>query len=68
MLGEEFSKANPVKIKDTDVSLHGTSSKKYLAIKSTGFLKRKAPATNPAKKMAILPLLEDLIRTQKKIK
>ena len=46
MLGEEFSKANPVKIKDTDVFLHGTSSKKYLAIKSTGFLKRKAPATN----------------------
>jgi len=43
---EAFSKANPVKIKDTDVFLHGTSSKKYLAIKSTGFLKRKAPATN----------------------
>lgn len=43
---EEFSKANPVKIKDTDVFLHGTSSKKYLAIKSIGFLKRKAPATN----------------------
>jgi len=43
---EEFSKAHPVKIKDTDVFLHGTSSRKYLAIKSTGFLKRKAPATN----------------------
>jgi len=41
---EEFSKAHPVKIKDTDVFLHGTSSRKYLAIKSTGFLKRKAPA------------------------
>ena len=43
---EAFSKANPVKIKDTDVFLHGTSSKKYLDIKSTGFLKRKASATN----------------------
>ena len=43
---EEFSKNHPVKIKDTDVFLHGTSLKKYLAIKSTGFLKRKAPATN----------------------
>ena len=46
MFWEEFSKAHPVKIKDTDVFLHGTSSKKYLAIKSIGFLKAKAPATN----------------------
>ena len=43
---EEFSKAHPVKIKDTDIFLHGTSSKKYFAIKSVGFLKVKAPATN----------------------
>jgi len=43
---EKFSKAHPVKVKDTDIFLHGTSSKKYLAIKSIGFLKRKAPATN----------------------
>jgi hypothetical protein len=33
---EDFSKAHPVKIKDTDVFLHGTSSKKYMAIKSVG--------------------------------
>ena len=43
---EEFSKAHPVRIKDTDVFLHGTSSKKYMVIKSTGLLKRKTPATN----------------------
>lgn len=43
---EKFSRANPVKIRDADIFLHGTSSKKYLAIQSTGFLKRKAPATN----------------------
>ncbi|MCW4040407.1 MAG: hypothetical protein NWE83_06615 [Candidatus Bathyarchaeota archaeon] len=43
---EDFSKAHPVKIKDTDVFLHGTSSKKYLAIKTIGFLKRDTTATN----------------------
>jgi hypothetical protein len=43
---EDFSKAHPVKLNDTDVFLHGTSSKKFLSIKSTGFLKRSTPTTN----------------------
>ena len=45
---ERFSKEHPItsKIKDTDVFLHGTSSKKYLAIQSTGFLRRKVPMRN----------------------
>lgn len=41
---ERFSRDHPVnaQIKDTDVFLHGTSSKRYLSIKSEGFLTRKA--------------------------
>lgn len=37
---EQFSKIHPLnlKIKDTDLFLHGTSSKRYLAIRQTGFL------------------------------
>ena len=45
---EDFSKKHPlnVKIKDTDVFLHGTSSKKYSAIQSKGFLKRNVLTKN----------------------
>jgi hypothetical protein len=43
---ERFSKEHPLKIKDTDLFLHGTSSKKYLAIQCTGFLLRKVPDRN----------------------
>ena len=41
---EEFSKAHPLndKIKDSDIFLHGTSSKKIEKIQSCGFLKRKS--------------------------
>ena len=41
-----FSKKYPLntKIKDTDVFLHGTSSKRYDAIKSTGYLLRNVSA------------------------
>ena len=39
---EKYSRKFPLneKIKDTDVFLHGTSSKRYDAIKSTGYLLR----------------------------
>jgi len=39
---EEFSRKHPLnsKIKDTDLFHHCTSSKRYLAIKSSGFLRR----------------------------
>lgn len=45
---ERFSKEHPLtlKIKDTDLFLHGTSSKKYLVIQRTGFLLRKVPDRN----------------------
>jgi hypothetical protein len=41
-LKEQFSKEHPLnlKIKDTDLFLHGTSSKKYWIIQTTGFLLR----------------------------
>lgn len=45
---ETFSKAHPLnaKIKDTDVFLHGTSSNKYSAIQSKGFILRDVPERN----------------------
>lgn len=45
---EEFSRKHPLnsKIKDTDVFHHCTSLKRYLAIKSSGFLRRKVSARN----------------------
>jgi hypothetical protein len=43
---ERFSRLHPLKIKDTDVFLHGTSLKKYLAIQSKGFLLREVPQRN----------------------
>jgi hypothetical protein len=43
---EQFSKRHPLKIKDTDLFLHGTSSKKYSTIQRTGFLLRKVPDRN----------------------
>lgn len=43
-----FSKKHPVnsQIKDTDVFLHGTSTKRYFAIKFEGFLKRRINVKN----------------------
>ena len=45
---EKFSKEHPLnsKIEDTDVFLHGTSSKRYREIQSTGFLRREVPIRN----------------------
>jgi len=45
---ENFSRNHPLnsKIKDTDIFLHATSLKKYLAIKSTGFLRRSVSERN----------------------
>jgi hypothetical protein len=45
---EQFSKKHILnsKIKDADLFLHGTSSKKYLSIQRTGFLLRNVPARN----------------------
>ena len=45
---ERFSKAHPLtaKIKDTDIFLHGTSSKNYAAIQITGLLKRSTYVKN----------------------
>ena len=45
---EWVSKAHPLnlKIKDTDAFLHGTSSKKYSVIQSTGFLLGTIPVKN----------------------
>ena len=43
---EHFSKAHPLRIKENDLFLHGTSSRKYSAIQRSGFLLRKAPNTN----------------------
>lgn len=45
---EQFSKEHPLnfKIKDTDLFLHGTSSKRYWYIQTTGFLFRRVPDRN----------------------
>ncbi len=43
---EKFSKEHPLKIKDTDIFLHGTSSKKYSAIQSKGFMLGGIPERN----------------------
>jgi hypothetical protein len=45
---EEVSRAHPLnsKIDDTDIFLHGTSMKKYLAIQKTGFLLGTIPMKN----------------------
>jgi hypothetical protein len=45
---ERFSKAHPLnsKIKDTDIFLHATSMKKYLAIQSKGLLLKEVPQRN----------------------
>ena len=45
---EKFSKAHPLnsKIKDTDIFLHATSMKKYLAIQSTGRILKNVPQRN----------------------
>lgn len=41
-----FIKKHPLKIKDTDLFIHGTSSKNYSAIQRTGFLLRNVPIRN----------------------
>ena len=46
MLGEKFSTEHPVTVKDSDLFLHGTSSKKYFDIKRKGFLLRKVNGKN----------------------
>jgi hypothetical protein len=43
---ERFSKEHPLKIKDTDLFLHGTSQKKYLAIQAKSRLLRNVPVRN----------------------
>ena len=39
---EKFSKAHPItsKVEDTEIFFHGTSSKRFLSMQSSGFLKR----------------------------
>ena len=43
---EWFSREHPLKIRDSDLFLHGTSSRNYSDIQRTGFLLRKAPNRN----------------------
>jgi hypothetical protein len=43
---EQFSKKYPLKIMDSDLFLHGTSSRNYSDIQRTGFLKGKALKRN----------------------
>ena len=37
---EQYSRANPIIVKDDDLFLHGTSSNNFLNIRQTGFLKQ----------------------------
>jgi hypothetical protein len=43
---KQFIQGHPLKIKDTDLFLHGTSSKNYSAIQHIGFLLRDSVARN----------------------